>query len=139
MEKIDLNKRCKVNRVIIAFTFFITIGTLGAVCFSTFNYYYKELKYDKISMDKLPIGSFQESYDSPNNRYTINSYICNNDTLTDWAARCELVDNLNGNIKNIYWDYKIKIIDIKWVNSTTVSINGHLINVEKEVYDWREE
>ncbi|MDZ5253871.1 DUF5412 family protein [Clostridium sp. LIBA-8841] len=139
MEKIDLNKRCKVNKVIIAFTFFIVIGTLGAIWFSTFNYYYKGLKNNKISMDRLPVGSFQESHDSPDKRYTINSYICSSGTLNDWAARCELVDNLSGNIKNIYWDYKIETVDIKWINGNAVSINGHHINVEKEVYDWRKE
>lgn len=139
MEKIDLNKKCKVNRAIIAFTFFITIGTLGAIWFSTFNYYYKELKNNKVSMDRLPVGSFQESQDSPDKRYTINSYICSSGTINDWAARCELVDNLSGKIKNIYWDYKVEIVDIKWINDNTVSINSHHINVEKEVYDWRKE
>ena len=139
MEKIDLNKKCKINRAIIIFTFFITIGTLGAIWFSTFNYYYEELKHNEVSIDRLPIGSLQKSYDSPDKRYTINSYICSSGTLNDWAARCELVDNLTDMAKNIYWDYKIEIVDVKWINENTVSINGHHINVEKEVYDWRKE
>ncbi len=53
------------------------------------------------------------------------------------AARCEVVNNINGEVRNIYWDYKIKLIDVKWINDNTISINGHKINVENEVYDWR--
>jgi len=88
-------------------------------------------------MEKLPVGSFQREYDSPSKKYTINSYICGSGGLPDWAARCEVVNNMNGEVRNIYWDYKIKLIDVKWINDNTVSINGHKINVENEVYDWR--
>lgn len=88
-------------------------------------------------MEKLPLGSFQEEYDSPSKMYTVNSYICSSAGITDWAARCEVVNNLSGEKRNIYWDYKIEVVKIAWVNDNTVSINGHIINVEKEDYDWR--
>lgn len=137
MEQKNLEKKCKFNRRIIIFTFSLTIVTLLAIWVSTFKYYYNELKYNKITMEKLPLGSFQEEYDSPSKMYTVNSYICSSADVIDWAARCEVVNNLSGEKRNIYWDYKIEVVKIAWVNENTVSINGHIINVEKEDYDWR--
>ncbi|EGT5620542.1 hypothetical protein BUL45_16020 [Clostridium perfringens] len=137
MDQRSLEKKCKFNKRVILFTFLLTIATLIAIWISTFKYYYNEIKCNKVTMEKLPVGSFQRKYDSPSKKYTINSYICGSGGLPDWAARCEVVNNMNGEVRNIYWDYKIKLIDVKWINDNTVSINGHKINVENDVYDWR--
>ena len=48
-----------------------------------------------------------------------------------------MVNNISGEVRNIYWDYKIKSIDVKWINDHIVLINGHKIDVKNEVYDWR--
>lgn len=137
MDQRSLEKKCKFNKRVILFTFLLTVATLIAIWISTFKYYYNEIKCNKVTMEKLPVGSFQREYDSPSKKYTINSYICGSGGLPDWAARCEVVNNMSGEVRNIYWDYKKKLIDVKWINDNTVSINGHKINVENEVYDWR--
>ena len=137
MDQRSLEKKCKFNKRVILFTFLLTIATLIAIWISTFKYYYNEIKCNNVTMEKLPIGSFQEEYKSPNKKYTINSYICSSGGVPDWAVRCEVVNNMSGEVRNIYWDYKIKLIDVKWINDNIVSINGHKIDVKKEVYDWR--
>lgn len=102
MKNKDFKKICKINKIIIILTFVITMATLVAVLFSTFNYYYKELRYNKMNMNNLPIGSLQCVYESPNEEYSIKSYICSRGESVDWAARCELVDNNTDEVKNIY-------------------------------------
>ncbi len=66
MDQRSLEKKCKFNKRVILFTFLLTIATLIAIWISTFNYYYNEIKCNNVTMEKLPIGSFQEEYKSPN-------------------------------------------------------------------------
>ncbi len=58
MEQRSLEKKCKFNKWVILFTFLLTIDTLIAIWISTFKYYYNEIKCNKVTMEKLPVGSF---------------------------------------------------------------------------------
>lgn len=87
-------------------------------------------------MNSLPKGELLESIESPTNDYTINSYIVRNSLSVD-AIRVELINNKTLKRKNIYWGYPESIADIKWIDKDTVEINGHVLNIHKDIYDWR--
>lgn len=89
------------------------------------------------NMGNLPKGEFLQSYDSPNSEFTINIYLCNGGATTDFSIRGEVVDNRNSNIKNIYWSYHEAKAEVRWIDEETVVINGHTLNVLKDVYDFR--
>ncbi|AMA74780.1 hypothetical protein ACH33_14585 [Aneurinibacillus sp. XH2] len=97
-------------------------------------YVYYSLFY---SMSNLPKGDFIKKVDSPDKNYTIQMYIVNGGATVSTAVRGELITNKKGTKKNIYWDYKTSDTNVKWLDNDTVSINGHEINVEKDVYDFR--
>ena len=73
---------------------------------------------------------------SPDEQYTINAYLHVNSLSSD-AIRCEMVNNKNGRTKNIYWDYPKSIAKIRWTCDDTVDINGVILNVERDKYDFR--
>lgn len=41
--------------------------------------------------------------------------------------------------KNIYWGYNERTADIVWQTDSIVKINGKLVDVTQDVFDWREE
>lgn len=89
-------------------------------------------------MDRLPTGDFLTEETSPDGAYTIKAYVTNGGATTSYAVRAELVfNNRNKKPKNIYWNYREEIADIKWVNNDTVVINGHALNVPNEKFDFR--
>ncbi|MED0676191.1 DUF5412 family protein [Aneurinibacillus thermoaerophilus] len=104
----------------------IFAGVIGYVYYSLF-----------YSMSNLPKGDFIKKVDSPDKNYTIQMYIVNGGATVSTAVRGELITNKKGTKKNIYWDYKTSDTNVKWLDNDTVSINGHEINVEKDVYDFR--
>ncbi len=85
----------------------------------------------------LPEGELLASYDSLDSQYTINMYLCNGGATVDYSLRGELVINSSGTKKNIYWNYHETTASVKWIDSETVNINGHTINILNEVYDFR--
>ncbi len=54
----------------------------------------------------------------------------------DHSVRCSVTD-ANGNTRNIYWNYRESEADIEWTDDVTVSINGIVLNVEIDKYDYR--
>ncbi len=89
------------------------------------------------SFDALPEGDFLiESY-SPDSNYVIKAYLCNGGATVDFAVRAELIDLINDDSKNIYWDYRISTAEILWNSSKIVVINGHEIKIPEGKYDWR--
>ncbi len=96
------------------------------------------LCYFFYDMNSLPKGELLESIESPTNEYTINSYIVRNSLSAD-AIRVELINNKTTKRKNIYWGYPENIADIKWRDKETVEINEHVLNIHKDIYDWRKQ
>ena len=90
-----------------------------------------------VSMDTLPVGDFLKSSSSPDEHYTVNIYLVNGGATVDFAIRGELVDNVTGKIKNIYWNYHESDATISWQDNDTVVINGHVLNIPYDRYDFR--
>ena len=118
-----MNRR-KVNSIV--FVILLVLLTFFDVSCSIF--------YD---MSNLPEGKFVESFDSPSLNYTINIYLCDGGATTDYSIRGELVDNSNGNKKNLYWNYHESNAYVEWIDEYTVKINGHILNILSDVYDFR--
>ena len=74
---------------------------------------------------------------SPNGKYTVTAYLNDGGATTDFAVLCTVKDNENGKEKNIYWNYHCNSADIKWVDEDTVDINGEVLDVETDTYDFR--
>ena len=85
----------------------------------------------------LPQGEFMCGVESPNGEYTVNAYLCNGGATVAYAVRGEVVNNETGKKRNIYWDYKLKTAEIEWINNDVVSINGHVLNIHTDSYDYR--
>lgn len=82
-------------------------------------------------------GDYLESLKSPNNEFTLNAYFIDGGSLSGDAIRVELINNQNSNKKNIYWDYPKSNVSMKWIYENTVEINGKVLNIYKDTYDWR--
>lgn len=86
----------------------------------------------------LPKGDFIAASTSPDNTYTLNAYLIDTGgALGAFAIRGELLNNLKGTRKNIYWDYRVEKANMRWLDDTHLVINGKTLNVEKETYDFR--
>lgn len=63
----------------------------------------------------------------------------NNGGATTFYAVLGLVkDNQTGRQKNIYWQYRCAEGELVWESNTIVIINGVWLDVEKDVYDYRQ-
>ena len=88
-------------------------------------------------MGRLPKGTFQNSYDSPNGSYTLNIYLCEG-TLSAPAIRGELNYNFkNKKNRNIYWNYDLDNVHVYWKTDDIVVIDGIILDVTSDVYDFR--
>ena len=88
------------------------------------------------SMATLPKGDYIGESTSPDGKYTLKAYL-DSPALSSDCVRGELINNTTGKTKNIYWEYREWRADIYWENDNTAVINGTILNVEKEVYDFR--
>ena len=91
------------------------------------------------SMHNLPKGDFVSAYNSPQNTYTLNIYLCGGHATVDFSIRGELVNNKDGSISNIYWNYHEQEADVEWIDDSTVIINGRELDVRQDIYDYRKE
>lgn len=88
-------------------------------------------------INNIPKGTLIESHLSPDERYTVNIYLCEGSATVDSALRGELVDNENGFCKNIYWNYHEDSATVVWNDDSTVVINGHILVVPNDTFDFR--
>jgi hypothetical protein len=79
-----------------------------------------------------------ESVSSPDGVYTINSFLVSGNATVDFCVRCEVVENSSGDKRNLYWEYRCESAQLKWIDNTTVEINGKQLNVLTDSYDWRD-
>jgi hypothetical protein len=71
-----------------------------------------------------------DTTDSPNHHYTINIYLTNGGATTSLGV----LGKLDGPLwfeKTIYDDYEMDRAEVEWLNDYTVSINNHILNLEK--------
>ena len=61
---------------------------------------------------------------SPDGTYTVNAYVSDGGATTPYTV--------------IYWQYRENAADITWVDDDTVKINGVILDVPNETYDYRD-
>ena len=76
-------------------------------------------------------------YISPDGKYTVTSYLNNGGATTAFAVLCTVREKGKSKEKNIYWNYPCEEADVIWLDGTTVSISGKILNVTKDTYDFR--
>lgn len=113
--------------------FLLSIGLLfiGLFCYGIYWAFF--------DMNRLPTGELIEQSNSPNGKYTINAYVSSGGATTDFAVRAELVSNKSSKKKNIYWNYREENAYIVWIDDETVKINGHVLRLPNEKFDFRRE
>lgn len=90
------------------------------------------------SMAHLPTGEKLFASKSPVGTYTLNIYRTNGGATTSYAIRGELRFNKQkGKVKNIYWEYKNDTAKVEWLDDNRVRINGHILHLPNEKYDYR--
>lgn len=109
----------------------IIIIVLLLVSYFVYHFFY--------SMNNLPEGQLIKKSHSPNHTYTLNLYRADSGATSRYSIRGELIDNGNENTKNIYWGYDERQAKVSWKNNHVVNINGHILDVEKDKYDFRRE
>lgn len=95
--------------------------------------------YFFFSMNNLPEGELLKTIESPNETYSLEIYRTDGGATTSFSIRGALVENQTKNSKNIYWNYKAENTSVSWKNEHTVVINGTVLDVRKDKYDWRKE
>ncbi|MGN1194633.1 MAG: DUF5412 family protein [Acutalibacteraceae bacterium] len=89
-----------------------------------------------VSMNALPEGELIAGYPSASAACSVNIYRCSSGATVADAVRGEVVFE-NGKRKNIYWQYRESDAEVKWIDAETVSINGRVLNVYHDKYDFR--
>ncbi len=89
-------------------------------------------------MKHLPEGEVLTESVSPDGAYTVRAYITNGGATVAYSVRGELVfNNENKRDKNIYWNYREDSATVNWIDNDTVDINGHVLTIPTETYDFR--
>jgi hypothetical protein len=92
------------------------------------------------SMSKLPDGEFLTEAKSPTGEYTVKAYVSMSGATVADAVRGEVVyHQKREKKKNIYWGYRESTADIVWIDEHIISFNGTVLDVRKDVYDFRKE
>ena len=119
------SKRKKIVKISLIISF-LSIGFVGYVIHWAF-----------FDMNRLPTGEYLTEETSPDGTYTSKTYVSVTSLSSD-AVRGELVFNKHdGNTKNIYWNNPESTAKIEWLDNKTVVINGHMLEVSNDKYDWR--
>ena len=74
---------------------------------------------------------------SPDGQYTLLAYLNNDGATTNYAVLCSVKNNQTGKTKNIYWNYPCWNAEVTWLDGHTVTINGIVLNVGSDTFDYR--
>ena len=111
----------------------LIISLVLVVILTSIGYFLYENFY---SMSHLPLGKEIYRSTSPEGNYKLKIYLVQGGLTTDSSIRGEIMNDKNQS-RNIYWSYHESKAKVQWINDTTVSINGHILNVLHDTYDWR--
>lgn len=75
---------------------------------------------------------------SPDGKYSMSMYLNNGGATTSYAVLGTLKNNETKREKNIYWEYKCTEAVVDWKDETTVDINGIVLDVTTDSYDFRQ-
>lgn len=93
-----------------------------------------------ISMSNLSEGELIYTSTSNSKEYTFNGYLVNSGATVAYAVRGEIVNNKTKEKRNIYWDYYLNTVKVKWINDESIIINNKEIkNIHTDYYDFRED
>ena len=91
-------------------------------------------------MNRLPTGELLTKETSPDGKFTFKAYVINGGATSPYSIRGELTFNEQSDkTKNVYWNYREDQAVINWVDNDTVTINGHILDMPKETFDFRRE
>ncbi len=76
------------------------------------------------------------SYPSPNGGYLLNVYLDGGGATVGFSTLGRVIDQTTGKGKNIYFQYQCWKAEVEWLDETLVSINGIVLNVERDIYDY---
>lgn len=89
-------------------------------------------------INRLTGGEIIAQMTSPNGTYTVKAYRNSGGATTDFTVRGQLIFNKSSKKpKNIYWNYREDTANISWIDDDTVNINGHILNLPNDKYDFR--
>ena len=89
-------------------------------------------------MNRLPTGEYLTEATSPDGKYTIKVYLTNGGATTSYGIRAELVFNeKDETTKTIYWNYDEETAMIQWLDNEKVMINGQILTIPNEKFDFR--
>ncbi|MFJ7668419.1 DUF5412 family protein [Lysinibacillus sp. NPDC097195] len=91
-----------------------------------------------VELDELSAGEFLAEYPSPNNAYRAKAYLLDEGGATVRAAIRVAIDDGN-KAKTIYWNYDESTAHIHWLDTETIEINGHQLNIFKDTYHWKKD
>ena len=94
---------------------------------------------DTYSMEDLPDGELLYSVYSETEEYRIDVFLCSGNATTAFSIRCAVVEVETEESRNIYWQYKEEDAVVTWIDENTVDINGVMLDIHNDSYDWREE
>ncbi len=112
--------------VVIAFLFLVIIILFGYRVYKSFT-----------SIDMIKGEEFIGKKKSPDSRYEARAFRNDGGATTDYAVLVVLIDLKNGTEKNIFWDYHCDYADMKWNSNNIIEINGIVLKVPDQVYDYR--
>ena len=81
-------------------------------------------------------GELLYSTSSPSGQYTIDVYFHYNSLGSD-SVRCKAYHESGLMERNIYYSYPKETVEIEWISETEVIIDGTVVNIVFDRYDWR--
>lgn len=122
---IKMNRKKVIQRIFIGLL--ILIGLVGYGIYVFF-----------FDMASLPTGEYLTEETSPDKTYTLKAYVTNGGATTSYSVRGELVfNNQKNKTENIYWNYRQETAKIEWIDNDTVAINGNILDVPDDKFDFR--
>jgi len=113
----------------------LTVIVISLILFGLIGYAVYWAFYD---MNRLPKGKYLTEEASPDGTYTLKAYLVNGGATTSYAIRGELVlNNKDNKTKNVYWNNNEETATIEWTDKNTVVVNGHILHVPKDRFDYR--
>lgn len=86
----------------------------------------------------LPKGELFYSSASPNGTYVFNAYIGGGGATAGNTVRGEIVNNKTKEKRNVYWDYHVNTVNVKWIGEKTIIVNDKKIDdINRDKYDFR--
>ncbi len=95
--------------------------------------------WNKRGIDVFKGGDLLEICTSPDEQHEARAYLLNGGATTAFAVRVEIKDTKTDRKHNIYYCYRCEEAKMEWADDRTIVINGVSLNIERDVFDSRNE